>query len=82
MHRASSLTYLDGTSLELLFMDGKTKRFDISMLFNKYPQMATYRTGNYSSPVDWPVHMGSYGMTILTSGMAVSRISTFIPPGL
>ena len=40
MHRASSLTFLEGTSLELLFMDGKTKRFDVSMLFKKYPQMA------------------------------------------
>lgn len=38
-HKAMTLTFLDGTSLELLFQDGHVKRFDMSSLFFKYPQL-------------------------------------------
>lgn len=43
LHKASSLTFLDDTSLALLFMDGKTKRYDVSSLFDKYPQMSALK---------------------------------------
>ena len=38
-HKAMKLTFCEGTTMEVLFQDGKTKRYDISVLFNKYPQL-------------------------------------------
>jgi DNA-binding XRE family transcriptional regulator len=38
-HKAMSMSFLDGTSLELLFQDGKVKQFDMASLFSKYPQL-------------------------------------------
>ena len=38
-HKAIKLEYLEGTTLELTFQDGKVKRYDMSALFSKYPQL-------------------------------------------
>ena len=38
-HKAIDLKFKDGTELELTFQDGKVKRFDMSCLFLKYPQL-------------------------------------------
>ena len=38
-HKALELKYCEGTSLELTFQDGKVKRYDMSSLFSKYPQL-------------------------------------------
>lgn len=38
-HRAIQLKYGEGTTLELAFQDGKIKRYDMSVLFGKYPQL-------------------------------------------
>ena len=38
-HKAIGLAYGEGTTLELTFQDGKVKRYDISVLFGKYPQL-------------------------------------------
>ena len=38
-HKAVNLTFQKGTSFDVLFQDGITKRYDISNLFNKYPQL-------------------------------------------
>lgn len=38
-HKAISLKFLEGTSLELTFQDGKVKRYDMAALFPKYPQL-------------------------------------------
>lgn len=38
-HKAIDLKFLDGTSLELTFRDGKVKRYDMAALFDKYPQL-------------------------------------------
>ncbi len=38
-HRAVDLKYLEGTAVEVLFQDGLVKRFDLSVLFAKYPQL-------------------------------------------
>ncbi len=43
LHKASSLKFLDGTALEMLFTDGKTKRYDIASLFPRYPQLAALK---------------------------------------
>lgn len=38
-HRAIDMRFLEGTALEVHFQDGKIKRYDMSMLFGKYPQL-------------------------------------------
>ena len=38
-HKAIKLEYREGTTLELTFLDGKVKRYDMSALFGKYPQL-------------------------------------------
>jgi len=38
-HKAIKLEYREGTTLELTFQDGKVKRYDMSTLFSKYPQL-------------------------------------------
>ena len=38
-HKAVDLKFLEGTSLELTFQDGFVKRYDMSVLFDKYPQL-------------------------------------------
>ena len=42
-HRASEIKYLDGTSIEVRCEDGFVKRFDLSVLFEKYPQLKALR---------------------------------------
>lgn len=39
LHKAIKLEYREGTTLELTFQDGKVKRYDMSSLFSKYPQL-------------------------------------------
>ena len=38
-HKATDLRYKEGTLLELTFQDGKVKQYDMSVLFDKYPQL-------------------------------------------
>ena len=38
-HKAIDMKFLDGTAMEVDFQDGKVKRYDISALFGKYPQL-------------------------------------------
>ena len=38
-HKATDLKFKDGTVLELTFQDGKVKRYDMSVLFEKYPSL-------------------------------------------
>lgn len=38
-HKAINLTFKEGTILEVQFEDGKAKRYDMSSLFGKYPQL-------------------------------------------
>ena len=38
-HKAVDMRCLDGTSLEVVFQDGTVKKYDVAVLFNKYPQM-------------------------------------------
>ena len=38
-HKAIKLEYGEGTTLELTFQDGKVKRYNLSVLFEKYPQL-------------------------------------------
>ena len=38
-HKAVKLELREGTVLELTFQDGKVKRYDMAVLFEKYPQL-------------------------------------------
>lgn len=38
-HKAIDVHFLDGTAMEVVFQDGKVKRYDMSSLFAKYPQL-------------------------------------------
>ena len=38
-HKALDLKLLEGTSLEVSFQDGVVKRYDMRVLFSKYPQL-------------------------------------------
>ena len=38
-HKATDMRFLEGTAMEVTFQDGKVKRYDMSTLFSKYPQL-------------------------------------------
>ena len=38
-HKATDMRFLDGTAMEVVFQDGKVKRYDMASLFGKYPQL-------------------------------------------
>ena len=38
-HKAINLEFKEGTSLEVTFQNGDVKRYDMSSLFSKYPQL-------------------------------------------
>ena len=38
-HKAADLKFLEGTASEVIFQDGKVKRYDMASLFSKYPQL-------------------------------------------
>ncbi len=45
-HKAIELKLLDGTALEVTFQDGIVKRYDMSVLFSKYPQLEQLKDRN------------------------------------
>lgn len=45
-HKAVELKFKEGTVLELTFQDGKVKRYDMSELFKKYPQLTALADRN------------------------------------
>ena len=42
-HKATKLTFKEGTVLELGFQSGEVKRYDMESLFSKYPQLEALR---------------------------------------
>ena len=42
-HKAIALKFLEGTALEVTFRDGCVKRYDMRVLFQKYPQLTALR---------------------------------------
>lgn len=58
-HKATNLSFLDGTVLELTFQNGEVKEYDMAALFGKYPQLTalTNRDLFLSGRL-----MGSYGI--------------------
>ena len=42
-HKAINLEFRDGTVLDVTFQDGKVKRYDMVVLFEKHPQLSALR---------------------------------------
>ncbi len=42
-HKATDLVFKEGTILEVTFQDGKVKQYDMSALFDKYPQLTALK---------------------------------------
>ena len=38
-HKSIDVKFLEGTSLEVTFQNGIIKKYDMSLLFEKYPQL-------------------------------------------
>ena len=38
-HKATKLTFSEGTALEVTFQSGEVKKYDMAVLFEKYPQL-------------------------------------------
>lgn len=83
-HKAEKLIFRDGTSFDLLFQDGITKRYDISNLFDKYPQLKALNDRNLFLQGKL---MGGYGImwndeldieteTVYEDGKTVSKKKT------
>ncbi len=50
-HKALELEFKNGTELELTFQDGKVKRYDMSLLFEKYPQLLLFLKVAYEATI-------------------------------
>lgn len=58
-HKAINLKLLENTALEVTFQDGIVKRYDISILFSKYPQLKALKDRSLFLSGKL---MGSYGI--------------------
>ena len=58
-HKAIQLQFLDGTAMAVTFQDGAVKRYDISVLFSKYPQLEALKDPDLFLSGKL---MGSYGI--------------------
>lgn len=78
-HKAIKLEYKEGTTLELTFQDGKVKRYDMSALFDKYPQLtalkdrALFTSGQLLGPygIVWNDDLDIEAETIYEDGITV-----------
>ena len=78
-HKAIKLEYREGTTLELTFQDGKVKRYDMSSLFSKYPQLEAlkdrtlFTSGKLSGPygIVWNDDLDIEAETIYEDGETV-----------
>lgn len=58
-HKATDMKFLDGTAIEVVFQDGKVKRYDMALLFSKYPQLRALEDRNLFLSGSL---MGAYGI--------------------
>ena len=42
-HRAVALEFKEGTVVQVSFLDGKVKQFDMAVMFDKYPQLGALK---------------------------------------
>lgn len=78
-HKATGLSYGEGTTLLLTFSDGKVKRYNMSALFGKYPQLtalqdrALFTSGKLMGPygIVWNDDLDIEAETIYEDGETV-----------
>ena len=78
-HKAIKLEYKEGTTLDLTFQDGKVKRYDMSALFGKYPQLTAlqdrdlFTSGQLLGPygIVWNDDLDIEAETIYEDGITV-----------
>ena len=87
-HKAVDLRFLTGTTLEMRFQDGLIKRYDVSVLFAKYPQMealqdrALFTAGKLSAyGIIWNDELDLEAETIYQDGITVGHESPANPAG-
>ena len=81
-HKATDLKFKEGTLLELTFQDGKVKQYDISKLFDKYPQFqaledrALFLKGQLMGAygIVWNDDLDIEAETIYEDGMTVGNV--------
>ena len=87
-HKAIELRFLEGTALEVTFQTGEIKRYDMRVLFPKYPQLAALEDRDLFLSGKL---MGSYGIiwnddldieteTIYEDGVTVKTVGIQIHP--
>lgn len=77
-HKIVHLRFLEGVSLELVFLDGKVVQYDMSNLFNKYPRLEALRDRKlflsgkkYSYGIRWNDELDIDGETIYQEGKTI-----------
>jgi DNA-binding XRE family transcriptional regulator len=87
-HKAIELRFLEGTALEVMFQTGEIKRYDMRVLFPKYPQLAALEDRDLFLSVKL---MGPYGIiwnddldieteTIYKDGVTVKTVDIQMHP--
>ena len=80
-HRAITLDFKDNTVLQLTFEDGITKQYDMSCLFEKYPQLQAltdrtlFLSGKLQGPygVVWNDELDIEAETVYSDGITVDK---------
>lgn len=83
-HKAVTLEFKDGTVLEITFADGVVKQFDISVTFDKYPQLTALKdrdlflTGKLSGGygIIWNDDLDLEAETVYEEGVTVGYTET------
>ncbi len=78
-HKALSLKFNEGTTVEVKYQDGKVKQYDMRVLFDKYPQLKAledrtlFESGKLVSPygIVWNDDLDIETETIYQSGKTV-----------
>lgn len=78
-HKATNLNFKEGTVLEVTFQDGKVKQYDMSVLFDKYPQLTAlgdrelFLSGKLMGPygIIWNDDLDIEAETIYAEGLTV-----------
>ncbi|MBQ3319881.1 MAG: helix-turn-helix domain-containing protein [Spirochaetia bacterium] len=80
-HKAIDIKFLRGTTLKVVFLDGTVKKYDMSLLFHKYPQLAAlnnrklFLSGRLSGPygIIWNDDLDIETETIYAEGKTVQK---------
>ena len=87
-HKAIELRFLEGTALEVTFQSGEVKRYDMRVLFPKYPQLAAledrelFLSGKLMGPygIIWNDDLDIETETIYEDGVTVKTVDLQLHP--